>query len=127
VSKAFQLVILGRPVSTTNSRRIVLNRRTGRRFTIKSAAYAAWATRAVTQLAEQRLQLRAAPFCGDVRVTLTIYRGADVGDLDNFIKGTLDALQESGWLADDKRVRQITAIRQLDRERPRIEITLEAA
>jgi Holliday junction resolvase RusA-like endonuclease len=125
--KPFELVILGRPVSTTNSRRIVRAGRNGRQFTIKSAAYAAWEERAISQLAEQRLRSRAAPFYGGVAVTLTIYKAARVGDLDNFIKGTLDALQKAGWFADDKCVKRVTAIDDLDRASPRIEIILEAA
>jgi Holliday junction resolvase RusA-like endonuclease len=122
-----RLVILGRPVSTTNSRRIAYNRRTGRRFTIKSKAYAAWAVDAIAQLAQQRIKPRRRTITHPVAVTLTVFRERNTGDLDNFAKGALDALQESGWLEDDAQVVALHMHKDLDRENPRIEILIETA
>ena len=121
------LVIRGRPVSSTNSRRIVSNRRTGRPFTIKSKAYAAWSASAISQLTDAHpLHGQKAVCVTPTAITLRVYRAADVGDLDNFAKGVLDALQQSNWLEDDKLVVQLEMFKLLDRKNPRIEIEITA-
>jgi Holliday junction resolvase RusA-like endonuclease len=61
-----------------------------------------------------------------VRVTMHVVTRTRAGDLDNRIKPTLDALQGLAY-DDDKRVVEIHATRGVDRENPRVEITVEEA
>ena len=66
------------------------------------------------------------PFTGPVRVALHVVTPTKRGDLDNRIKPTLDALQGLAY-DDDKRVVELHATRGVDRDNPRVEITVEEA
>ena len=59
-----------------------------------------------------------------VRVRIDVYRDLR-GDLMNHEKQLMDAL-EGAVIADDKQVWDCRLVRHLDRENPRVEITLEA-
>lgn len=74
---------------------------------------------------EARLQ-KVKPFGQNVSVavTLKIYRPLAAGDLDNRIKCVLDALNGTAY-QDDRQVAEIHAYRFDDKERPRVEITIE--
>ena len=110
----------GRPVSGTNSQRIV--RTGGRRLVLKSKAAVAWRESAALQLRAQRG--RTAPIAQDCAVTLRVYRATSAGDVDNYAKAALDAMQDAGILADDKYVEELHLYRATDRHRPRVEITV---
>jgi len=59
---------------------------------------------------------RIEPMEGPVKVTLTIYRPRKAGDLDNYLKVLLDALQGALYLKDSQ-IRQLVAL--LDDSEPK--------
>jgi crossover junction endodeoxyribonuclease RusA len=67
----------------------------------------------------------ARPLQGPVSVTLHVYRPRKVGDLDNVLKACLDALRGVAYV-DDKQITDISAHRYDDKERPRIDVEIEA-
>ena len=71
-------------------------------------------------------QFKRVPLTQDVRVVLNVYTPTRAGDLDNRIKPTLDALQGIAY-ADDRQVVEILARRFVDKDNPRVEVTVEAA
>lgn len=116
-------VILGIPRSGKNSQQI-LRAGDGRRFVRKSKAASKWLADAYGQLLEQGA--RSHHFSGKVRVTLLAYQRADVCDIDNIASLVLDALKGMA-MGDDSDVVRLVAEKDIDRVRPRVEITLEAA
>jgi Holliday junction resolvase RusA-like endonuclease len=63
---------------------------------------------------------------GNVKVSLDVYRPKRIGDLDNQIKVTLDALKGIAF-GDDKQVIELHAYRYDDKGNPRVEVTVEVA
>lgn len=112
--------VVGRPVSGTNSQQIV--RVGSRRMVLKSKAQREWRADAVAQLCQQRGVRR--PIAGPCAITLHIYRQRNQGDVDNYAKGVLDALQDARILDDDKHVTELHLYRHTDPARPRVEITI---
>lgn len=117
-------VIDGIPRSGKNSTRQAVNRRTGRRFTLKSKAATAWLADATRQLVEQHGRRR--KFTGPLRVHVECYQRADVCDGDNMQSLAWDALKGI-VIEDDKQFVKWSGGKQVDRVRPRVEITVEAA
>ncbi len=64
------------------------------------------------------------PFNGMVSAVIYVYRASKRGDLDNYLKPTLDALNGITY-HDDKQVVELHAYRLDDKHNPRIEITIE--
>ncbi len=54
-----------------------------------------------------------------------IYRAADRGDLDNYIKGIMDGMTKAGIWADDRLVHSISAMMYVDKLNPRVEIAVD--
>ena len=65
------------------------------------------------------------PIDGDVRLTVTWFRKAKQGDVSNRIKVLEDALQGVAY-TNDNQVAELHMYRQEDKNRPRVEITVEA-
>ena len=61
---------------------------------------------------------------GQVVVTVSLYRPRKSGDLDNFFKVALDALQGVVY-KDDKQVIEIHAYRHDDKQNPRAVVTVQ--
>lgn len=116
-----RFVILGRPVSSTNSQQIIKAGK--RRMVIKSKGQVAWRKAAHVQLLAQRGKHPA--IAEPCAVSMWVYRAASTGDTDNFAKGVLDALQAARILDDDKHVSELHVYRTLDRANPRIVVTVE--
>lgn len=112
--------VVGRPVSGTNSQQIV--KVGGRRMVLKSKAQREWRADAVGQLLQQRG--RRAAIAAPCAVTLHVYRQRNQGDVDNYAKGVLDALQDARILDDDKHVCELHIYRHTDPARPRVDITI---
>lgn len=81
-----------------------------------------WFEKAVEQFLEQH---QGRPMIeGPVRVELDIYRAINAGDVDNYLKGLLDALQESRILRNDRMVITVVATKHTDKVRPRYEVRI---
>jgi len=109
-------------MSGTNSKRIV---RFGNRVAlIKAAPAIQWQASMVEQLVAQRQHPTTK---SDVVLTLHIYRARNTGDVDNFQKPVLDALEAAGVLHNDRQVVELHTYKRLDRDHPRIEVHMQAA
>lgn len=73
------------------------------------------------RIAEDGKALKAKPLEGKVAVQLIAYRPRRIGNLDNTLKVTLDALQGIAYL-DDEQIVEIHAYRCEDKADPRIEV-----
>lgn len=128
--------ILGRPVSTTNSQRIINlptkkkeHRAPGeevkyRPSIIKSKHGLAWDKSAKEQLKRQKAERRADCIDGPVDVSIKVYRAINAGDVDNFIKGLLDVLAATYILRNDRLVMKVDAEKFTDPRNPRYEVTI---
>jgi crossover junction endodeoxyribonuclease RusA len=63
---------------------------------------------------------------GPVKLDIHVYRPRKVGDLDNAIKLSVDALSKYAYY-DDEQVTEIHAYRHDDKANPRVEISIERA
>ncbi len=66
------------------------------------------------------------PLACPVVVSMTVYRAAKRGDLDNFQKCLLDSLNGVAWV-DDSQIVEIHARREDDKLNPRVEVRIEEA
>lgn len=64
------------------------------------------------------------PFAGNVVVTIYVYRARKTGDLDNFQKLLLDALNGIAY-NDDRQIVELHAYRCDDKDDPRVEVIIE--
>lgn len=142
--------ITGRPMSTTNSQRIIsipikgaqvpmvpdvvcphcqkiavpehLGEKPKRPMILKSKPALEWHESAVKQL---RKQHAGKPLIeGPVEIALDVYRALNAGDVDNFIKGCLDAIADAGIIANDRQVMTVTATKRVDKVRPRYVVSI---
>lgn len=72
---------------------------------------------------QQRFNVQSFDDCM-VELTINLYRPKKTGDLDNFLKVSIDALK-GVCFNDDKQVRKITAEMFDDKSNPRVEITIK--
>lgn len=68
-----------------------------------------------------RLLTRIDMISGPVAVNVSVYRPAKRGDLDNYLKIMLDALQGVLY-EDDRQITEIHAFRYDDKDNPRVEL-----
>ncbi len=61
------------------------------------------------------------PIVGDVCINFTVFRPAKRGDLDNYNKIMLDALQGIAY-ANDNQIVEIHSFREDDKDNPRVEL-----
>ena len=112
------LTIDGAPPSMKNQRRIVRNRATGKPMSIRSEDALSY---------EQAFMLQVPPKCrigyeGPVSVRCRIWYPSRRQDLDmEYLK---DLLQRVGVLKNDRQVVHQEAWKGLDRERPRVHLTI---
>ena len=122
--EVLRFTINGRPMSTTNSQRIVSVpiKGTGRHrsMVLKSKAAVDWKAAAIMQIRGQRKGR--ATIEGPVIVEMDIFRAVNAGDADNYIKGCQDALQASGVIRNDSQVKRVIAEKFTDRVNPRYEV-----
>lgn len=118
------LVIEGAPISWKNAKEPARNKRTGKTFIKTRDDAKAWMESATMQL---RHQWRRTPTTNrDIKAHFDIYqaKGQSV-DADNAMSGAFDALQHAGIISNDYQLSEGSWRRTRDRERPRIEITIE--
>ena len=83
----------------------------------------AWKKKAMQIVAMQRPP----KLDGDVAISLTVYFKDRRRDLDNVAKPSLDLLQASGIIENDRQVVDLHMVRAIDRGNPRVEIQARAA
>lgn len=127
-SVVFRYVIYGDPASKKNSKRIIVNKRTGKPMIISSKKYNKWHKGAEAQFKKDGVKKW--NFDTPLNAKMIIYRAnkrGGVGDLNNFTQGPLDVLTERGIIKDDNRniVYSTDGSRLFfDKENPRVEIEL---
>lgn len=116
-------VIDGCPRTKKNSLRVLKNRRTGKPFVAQSSGHNAWAEKATWQV---RAQLRgAAPLAMAVNMKAIVYRARAVGDLLNYLAAVSDVLEKARAIVNDRLIVRLDGCAMcVDRERPRVEVTL---
>lgn len=119
------LIIWGDVPSQKNSKQILFNKATGRRFVASNPRVKAWQTDAAWQLKNVKVPI----FDYPISVHLSFaFRSARRRDLENAASTVLDALVHAGVLADDDYKHACPIILDflgVDRDNPRVEITLD--
>ena len=116
-------VILGAPRTKKTSNRVVRLRgkKAGRPLVLPSKAWATWCRFAVIDTAYVFGSAVSVP----VNCTATFYRDANRGDAVGYYQGLADLLQKRGVIANDRLIVSWDGSRlAVDRDRPRVEITL---
>lgn len=124
-SKWIKLTILGRPVSSKNSKQIFFNKKTNRPFITNANNVKDWFVLANEQL--KKVWQGKKPIGEDVELEceMNVYLGkAQWMDAVNAAQAPLDALQKSGVIINDSRVKKISITMDRDRENPRYEIKI---
>jgi crossover junction endodeoxyribonuclease RusA len=67
------------------------------------------------------------PQLGPVSVTIRVYRKRHAGDLDNFLKVTLDALQGAAFENDSQVTQIVASLESVDKAHPRVEVIVAQA
>lgn len=111
-------VIEGSPLSVNNAKKPA--RINGHLRMINTRKTKAWKEAACWSLKSQRGTTPT--ITGPVHVILTNYLPTTAGDVDNYAKATLDAMQEAGIIANDRQVQRIEMVKKKDASRPRVEI-----
>jgi Holliday junction resolvase RusA-like endonuclease len=112
--------ITGKPISI-NSARAAVNVK-GKLRLITTAKARAWKLNATIELLSQRKG--SAPITGPCQVSITLYMPTKAGDADNYVKMVLDAVQDARIIENDRQVDSLTVTKQVDKSRPRVEITI---
>ncbi len=111
------------PMPTTN-RNMIVHPKGKRPMVIKTAGAKQWMEEAIYLMRDFRAKQMVRPIDEPVSVCVDVYRKLDSGDIDNYAKGVLDALQASGILTNDRLVEELTLRKWVDRKRPRYHITI---
>jgi Holliday junction resolvase RusA-like endonuclease len=61
------------------------------------------------------------------QLSLKIYREKAIGDVDNYAKSVMDALQDAGVIANDSQIDTAHIVKRVDKKNPRLCILLEEA
>lgn len=58
------------------------------------------------------------------KLHVNVYRAANRGDIDNFIKSVMDAIQDAYIIGDDSQIYKLSGEKFIDKENPRVEFEL---
>lgn len=83
-----------------------------------------WMERAIQELQVQRMQAHAQMLRCRCSILLVVYRVTDVGDVDNYSKGVLDAIAKAGIIENDRLFKDMRVILKVDKSNPRTVITI---
>lgn len=73
---------------------------------------------------EAKSQWKMNPLKGELTVNVILYFGTKrTHDIDNYSKILLDSLTDIVW-EDDKQITELNIVKEYDKERPRIEVTV---
>lgn len=112
--------IPGKPLSVNNAKASVVIKGRARLVTTKKAR--AWKLSAKMNLFSQKGATKTIE--GPCDVFIRFYLPTAAGDVDNYVKNTLDALQDSAIIANDRQVQRIEVSKDKDRDNPRTEIVI---
>ena len=116
------LSLQGQPPRKSNSRRIVVNRRTGKPMLVKSDEALRWMDDAMLQIPAHACQgLGSAD--RPLSVTCRVRYKSKRPDLS--IELILDTLQKAGVISDDRHVYEFHAFKEFDVDNPGVEILVE--
>ena len=117
--------VFGEPPSKSNSYRIItLRNKAGKPHgsLAKSPELKKWEVNFGKQIPFEYRRLELAE---DLHVTLDVYLSSHRKDLDNAAKGVLDCLQKGGVIKNDRLVTRLLMRKHIDRDRPRVKISIE--
>lgn len=118
-----EYIIEGVPVSGKNHMQMMVNRKTGKRFMKIGKVAQTWQDDAIGQLTRQRG--RRMTIDGPVYVEYIAYQPWDRCDLDNIEAALFDALKKALVIRDDKLIVDHRGRKDVDKERPRIEVSVQ--
>ena len=124
----YRMVLELVPMTTTNANMILTPQgKSGpkRPMVMKTAEARKWMKSAVDHIGLWRNVHRVPVIEQPVRVSIDVYRKVDAGDIDNYAKGVLDALQEAQVIRNDRLVTELLMRKFTDPRRPRYEIEVE--
>ena len=120
-AQGISCVIEGAPRTKKNSGRIVRNKRTGQPKLLPSEQWQRWVNTSIV-ISEYPIEPIAVP----VNCRAIFYRDARRGDAVGYYQGLADLLEHRGIVTDDKFIVSWDGSRlEVDRESPRVEVTLE--
>jgi len=119
-----RLSITGQPPRKSNSRRIVTNRRTGRPMVIKSKEALAWLESAMWQIPPSARQEVGGK---DQLLSVTFWVRYTSRRPDLSVELVLDLLEKAGVISNDRWVYETYAFKEIDPDRPGVEILIEEA
>jgi len=112
--------IQGKPISINAARAAVKVK--GKLRLITTSVARKWKNAAIWELKAQRGTTPT--ITGPCQVTITLYMPTRAGDADNYVKLVLDAIQSAKIIANDKQVDTLTVSKQVDKDRPRVELSI---
>ena len=115
--------IPGAPMSINSTKRTAIIN--GRARMVTTTKGKAWKHAALMNLFAQKGSTRT--IHEPCEVSIRFYLPTAAGDVDNYVKNTLDALQDSGIIANDRQVQRVEASKGKDRDNPRTEIEIRCA
>lgn len=116
-SEFVHFTILGELCSLKNSRKIAVNRKTGRMFPLRNPAIERFSENFAAQVPPD---YRGLALSGPVAVTVDVWYPDRRKDLD--VALVHDLLQQTGVIEDDRQIVEQHNYRHLDRENPRVSI-----
>jgi len=122
-----RLILTGRPITKKNHQEICINNRTGKRFPRQSEAYQAYEEACLWQLKSYRGEMITGPV--HVKALYWMPDRRSWPDLIGLMQSTGDILQKARIIANDKFIASWDGSRivGVDRENPRVEITVKEA
>jgi Holliday junction resolvase RusA-like endonuclease len=121
----FECIIPGRPGIKKNSKQILFNKRTGRRFIKSSDRYEAWELEIAPIISRAKKDILINfPINLSVKVYLKNHQWE--GDLSNYLEGIQDLMQKCEIYVDDKLIHGLDDCRKIfddPKERTEIKIT----
>ncbi|KAA3598798.1 MAG: hypothetical protein D8M57_13100 [Candidatus Scalindua sp. AMX11] len=121
------MTVFGEPCSKANSRKVAMNKATGRKLFIKSKGAREYCESFLKQVGDRRRTLEESGstlnlITCNVLLHCNMFYASRRKDLDESL--VMDMLQNSGIIKNDRLIRQKSIYWFLDKARPRVEITL---
>ena len=116
-------VVMGNCASLKNSRRLFRNRRTGQAQFARSKSATTFMDAFVLQVPLKYRNLKLGSLTAPLRLLATVFYQSRRSDLD--ISAVMDGLQAAGVIANDRFIIEQHLFAEVDKDNPRVEITIE--